>query len=772
MGPVDTNNPVSTQVNINGKLPPQQQANGSSTSSSGSLKDNQIELMHPKGLSKLVMSPYQYWNDNSSLPVDKLNEPRQHILLPNFPSLLNQNINLNNSSYAAQHNWSASQFQAPQTQDIHLSMNKNQFWEGVNNNHSSVPSSPDHCSSNSNTNNIHHNNGPSSSSSSNVNNNNHNNHAYSHHQQQTTAAQQQQQQQQHQQQHHHQHHQQQQQQPALQSHYTTPNSSPVLSPNSYLQHQHQHQHQQQQQQQQQAPPSYCILSSHEDYERDIKRKTPLKSIPQQSSVYDFSHLTVAAYLHQQQMEMLSKKQKSSINHNETSSLPTTPHSFELERSSSLSSFNFAPRSSESVASSSSAPATPHHHSSNSNSAHHTPSSSIRSISPEMSSYIHQQQQQHNHQHQQSYNNNNNNHHNHPHHFSAPSSPSHHPISLPLLLTASASLPATPTASSTPSFDHTALSFSTNAALNSSMQSTPQSSAPVCSCLASKHVKPSSPSDAKTLPLSGQTPATLECEEFNVPLEYFDEWMETEGKISGVTYIKSGGKVIGAHADRKTLNLKAEYEKPRNGVRKTKRELLWTQKYVCSRAGLPKKKSEEDGASPTKETPNSRKKSVSKKCGCQSRIVISVYADDKSLAVVRKIADHSAHMTPQQLEELKQNYQRHFCLIHSNLPLSSSHNNSNNYPHSDDATLLLATSSTIANQQQQHHQQTQQQLQHQSFIHSSNNVSFDSQSNQQHMNQNNFTLPTPQIKKETELFSHSYQYSHPQSRFNTLVANLN
>ncbi|KAF2077838.1 hypothetical protein CYY_000883 [Polysphondylium violaceum] len=172
---------------------------------------------------------------------------------------------------------------------------------------------------------------------------------------------------------------------------------------------------------------------------------------------------------------------------------------------------------------------------------------------------------------------------------------------------------------------------------------------------------------------------VDCDQFSVPLNLFDEWLEAEGYINGVTYIKSGGKVIGAHADRKTLNLKQEYsEKPKsNGSRKTKRELLWTQKYVCARAGLPSRRSDDESEEKQKQqqtvdgntspvTTPRRKKASSKKCGCQCRIVISVYADDKTYAVVRKIADHSAHMSDEQVVNPKNQQQqlhKRFCLVH-------------------------------------------------------------------------------------------------------------
>eukprot|EP01133_Synstelium_polycarpum_P010918 gene10918-12723_t len=278
-----------------------------------------------------------------------------------------------------------------------------------------------------------------------------------------------------------------------------------------------------------------------------------------------------------------------------------------------------------------------------------------------------------------------------HAMSAPSSPDqsnhHHSSISALLLSASApnSLPSTPVLSSSQYMNN-------QHSLSHSADHGAANGAAVCSCHASKHIKPSplydnKPTSPLPAPSSPNGQSALECEEFNVPLEFFDEWMETEGKISGVTYIKSGGKVIGAHADRKTLNLKAEYERPRNGLRKTKRELLWTQKYVCSRAGLPKKKASSDSDDQSKE--NSRKKLVSKKCGCQSRIVISVYADDRSLAVVRKIADHSAHMTPQQLDAIKHSYQKHFCLVH---PQFGSDSNGNSLNSSGSSALQIAYAS--------------------------------------------------------------------------------
>ncbi|GAM28477.1 hypothetical protein SAMD00019534_116530 [Acytostelium subglobosum LB1] len=649
--------------------------------------------------------------------------------------------------------------------------------------------------------------------------------------------------------------QQHQQQP---SHYSTPNSSPntyagvaTASSQGYS-----------------TSTSNATAFGHalsDDNERESKRKTSFKSVPtsggsggnepvqqqQQQFAINYQHVYQQPQQQQQQQQQQqhqlhheasqpSKKIKQTTTSAAAADLSTSffntppPTMFETDRVSSLNSFSTlralthgesAPAPSLSM----SLPASPihHHH-------HHLHGVSpiMRPLSPDSGSSLlalqhhqpvhqqHQHQQQHlpqqppalamYHHHHNTAQSNSGGHMSHTH-YSAPSSPNHHPISLPLLLTASQSLPGTPTRSASMADLSTSSSM-----LVSPIHHTHHT---VCSCLAAKHVKPNGAEPGSKPGSPGSSNNTVECEEFNVPLEYFEEWMETEGKLSGVTYIKSGGKVIGAHADRKTLNLKSEYEKPRNGVgiRKTKRELLWTQKYVCSRAGAPKKKpsaaaaaaalasSDEEGkdststSSPVSTASTPRKKSVSKKCGCQSRIVISVYADDKSLAVVRKIADHSSHMTPQQLELIKLNQHRHFCLVHQgsllphhhhhlSQPSSSSsssshhinvvhniinHSNTNNNHHNvnnNNNNNNIHTSSDNIHYFQTSYQQHQQQQQQQHMVESFHSPPLMAQQHQhqhaQHQHQQQQQSPVT-FTTNPPNFGH-HQHQHQQQQHHTMV----
>ncbi|KYQ88337.1 hypothetical protein DLAC_11035 [Tieghemostelium lacteum] len=135
------------------------------------------------------------------------------------------------------------------------------------------------------------------------------------------------------------------------------------------------------------------------------------------------------------------------------------------------------------------------------------------------------------------------------------------------------------------------------------------------------------------------------EQFTLPLDLLEDWMEAEGNLFKIGYVKSGGKVVGAHADRKTLTLKSNSKV--NTRKKNKRILLWTQKYVCSRAGVPKSKKSDSPAAI-----NLKKKAANKRCNCQSKIVVSVYADDLDNIVVKRLSDHSAHMTEEEMNEIK------------------------------------------------------------------------------------------------------------------------
>ncbi|GAM26336.1 hypothetical protein SAMD00019534_095110 [Acytostelium subglobosum LB1] len=683
MGPVDTSNQSPTINYSGGKYAqqPQQQLNQQQTNNNTLLKDDTQQ--HSKSVttsnktSYTSVLPYANWNSANGFGVDSSSQLdlKQPVQLPNIPSLINpqvhgNNNNYNHSPYHPQQLQQQQQHQQlsiswPQFQTSHelVQFQRSQSWEDIaqQSSLSSAPSSPD-------SNNI------------------------------IVNTQQQQQQQPIQQQP-----QQQQQQllPHLpqfnynpvQANHFTPDSSPLLSPTtSYIASSQGYSSQQ--------------LSIADDVDRESRRKTSLKVPPSPLDYAQSYHHTLP--YPQTTATAESKRLKFEV------ACPTfaqPQYVSNTERDANVASNTFTPvsprmsSSTSDVSSSNSAqitpPSTPASHCQHQYQYDSSPV--MRPHSPQDNSFVSPQTT-----------------------TSAPSSPNYHgvqhPISLPLLLTASASLPATPT-------------------LSSSQYDIPSS--PMCNCQAGLHRNVSRPVETTRVP-----DQSLECEEFNVPLDHFEDWIDAEGKMVGVSYIKSGGKVIGAHADRKTLNLKAEYERPRNGLRRTKRELLWTQKYVCSRAGFPKRRPDSDD----KDSLN-RKKVVSKKCGCQSRIVVSVYADDKMLAVVRKIADHSAHMSPQQMGEFQMiaNQQRHYCTVHSSGSVSTITTTPLPNQHVQQQSFMLNNYSTDS---QQHHQiQQQQQQQHQHMLLSNNNYH-----NNNMVNTNN----TSATKKDYEL--HHYGLQTPM-RFN-------
>lgn len=91
-------------------------------------------------------------------------------------------------------------------------------------------------------------------------------------------------------------------------------------------------------------------------------------------------------------------------------------------------------------------------------------------------------------------------------------------------------------------------------------------------------------------------------------------------------------------------------KIKNGAGGTKRELLWTQKYVCSFTGQKRQKTG-NGASPggpeaddnfEDGSVGQKRKRGKAKWLCDSRVIVSVYADKRDEAVVREYHDHSSH----------------------------------------------------------------------------------------------------------------------------------
>jgi hypothetical protein len=157
----------------------------------------------------------------------------------------------------------------------------------------------------------------------------------------------------------------------------------------------------------------------------------------------------------------------------------------------------------------------------------------------------------------------------------------------------------------------------------------------------------------------------------IPEAEVPKYIKELGKKYGYNFVKAGGKVMGAHADRKSLDLKVRWylcnlirkcwldslqpkfkNKTKNGTGGTKRELLWTQKYVCSYTGQKRQKTG-NGSTPAGFEPGSddnfedgsvgqKRKRGKAKWLCESRVIVSVYADKRDEAVVREYHDHSSH----------------------------------------------------------------------------------------------------------------------------------